>query len=160
MDVSTQIGEYVFNFRVSAIIRNGTKVLLHKGIEEKRGTLPGGRVMAGERTDEALIRELKEEIGADIKIIKERSFIENFFNFEKKQKDYHELLMTYEAEFIDKDFYKKDKIEAKEEHKKGKLEFIWKEIEDLNEENFKPKALIKILKDENNFEHIINDERG
>lgn len=158
-DISLKVGEHLLNYRVSAVIRNGNKILVHHGIKKDHYTLPGGRVKDGESTITALKREIKEEMGFDTEYVKPFSFIENFF--EMNDKNYHELLVTHELKFIDKEVYKKQRIEPIEEEKKGKLEFAWMDIEELQNVTFLPQKLLEYLKkDSKEFVHIINDERN
>ena len=157
MDISLKIGDYLLNYRVSALIRNGNKILVHHNIEKNHYTLPGGRVKSGESSIVALQREIREEMGQETQYIRPVSLIENFFYM--KNNRYHELLFTHELKFTDKNMYKLEKINSMEEEKKGKLEFLWINIDDVNENNFLPKKIVKVIKENNNkFEHYINDE--
>ena len=106
-DISVKVGNHVLNYRVSAIFRNGDKILLHHDLNSVHYTLPGGRVKEGETTAEAIKREVTEEMGQNIKIIKPVSFMENLFTMDGKK--YHEILLTYEIEFLDKTIYEKEK---------------------------------------------------
>lgn len=155
-DITVKVGEHIINYRVSAIFRYGNKILLHHELNSIHYTLPGGRVKEGETTEETLKREIKEEMGQEVKIIKSVSFMENLFTDNKKK--YHEILVTYELEFIDKSMYEKEVMPTIEKDKK--LEFIWYDIDKLNDIIFVPKALKDfIVNDSNEFKHIINVEK-
>ncbi len=155
-DITVKVGEHILNYRVSAIFRYGNKILLHHDLNSIHYTLPGGRVKEGETTEETLRREIKEEMGQEVKIIKPISFMENLFTDNKKK--YHEILVTYELEFLDKSMYEKEIIPTIEKDKE--LEFIWYDIEKLNDIIFVPKALKDlIVNDSNEFKHIINVEK-
>ena len=156
-DISVNVGNHLLNYRVSAIFRNGNKILLHHDLSSIQYTIPGGRVKEGETTSEAIKREITEEMGQDIKIVKSVSFMENLFSMDGKR--YHEILVTYELEFLDKSMYKKQKINTIE---KGKdLEFIWFDIKDLENIVFVPKILKSVIKDNpKEFKHIINVEKN
>ncbi len=155
-DISVNVGEHLLNFRVSALFRKGNKILTHHTIGESHYTLPGGRVKEGETTEQALIREMGEEMGKHIKIVKLVSFMENLFTFDDKK--YHELLVTYEAEFEDKETYNKEKMQSIEKDKK--LEFTWIDINELEKLDFRPNVLIKVIKqNDGKFNHIINVEQ-
>lgn len=157
MDISLNIGDYLFNYRVSAIIRNNNKILLHHNIGKGHYTLPGGRVKSGESSITALQREIKEEMGFDTEYVRPISLIENFFH---ANSDYHEILITHELRLVDKNLYKLPRYEAIEEAKKGKLEFIWMDIDDLSEEILLPKSMYKVIKEnKDEFVHLVNDER-
>ena len=155
-DITVKVGEHILNYRVSAIFRYGNKILLHHDLNSIHYTLPGGRVKEGETTEETLRREIKEEMGQEVKIIKSVSFMENLFTDNKKK--YHEILVTYELEFIDKSMYEKEVIPTIEKDKE--LEFIWYDIDKLNDIIFLPNALKDlIVNDSNQFKHIINVEK-
>lgn len=156
-DISVKVGEHLLNYRVSAVIRNGNKILVHHGIKRDYYTLPGGRVKDGESTITALKREIKEEMGLDTEFVKPFSFIENFFEMDNK--NYHELLVTHELKFTNEEVYKKQIIKPIEEEKNGKLEFVWMDIDELQNVTFLPQKLLKYLKDSKEFVHIINNER-
>ena len=70
--------------------------------------LIGGGIEFGETGAEALKREVKEEIDAEIKNIKYLGLIENIFDYEVKGR--HELALIYRADFKDKNIYKKEEI--------------------------------------------------
>jgi mutator protein MutT len=67
---------------VGAIIRKGKKVLLTKEILENGSEcwiFPGGEVRFGESLEEAIKREIKEELGMEIKVEKLMDFKEAIF---------------------------------------------------------------------------------
>ncbi len=51
-----------------ALIEKGGKILLAKGTGDELWDLPGGRIHRGEKPDQALKREIKEEVGLDISV--------------------------------------------------------------------------------------------
>lgn len=157
-DISIQVGQRLFNFRVSAIFRYNDKILLHHGINKDHYTLPGGRVKEGESTISAIQREIKEEMGLETEYVRPFSFIENFFKMDGKL--YHELLFTHELKFKDESVYNQEKLMPIEPEKKGKLEFIWFDKNKLDELTFVPKKLLKpIQSNSKEFLHIVNFEK-
>jgi 8-oxo-dGTP pyrophosphatase MutT (NUDIX family) len=72
----------------------------------KQGTLYralGGGVEFGEHSRDALQREFKEEIQAELTNIKYLACLENFFIFNGQAG--HELIQLYQCDFVDSKFY-------------------------------------------------------
>ena len=70
MDISFLIDNSKFNYRVCAVIINDNKILAMKDERSPYYYLPGGRVQIGEKAEDAVIREVKEELEIDAKIIR------------------------------------------------------------------------------------------
>ena len=70
--------------------------------------LIGGGIDFGETGAQALKREVREEINAEIKNVKYLGLIENIFNYEGK--DRHEIIFLYQADFKDKSVYQREVI--------------------------------------------------
>ena len=64
--------EYIFNIRITGIlIENDEILLVQQKLSDKRNwSLPGGRLERGETLSQGLIREMKEETGLDVEIIR------------------------------------------------------------------------------------------
>ncbi len=64
--------DYIFNIRVTGILIEDNSILLVKQkVSDKRNwSLPGGRLERGETLEQGIVREMKEETGLDIKILK------------------------------------------------------------------------------------------
>ena len=56
MDVSVMINNTKFNYRVATLIKSNNKILLHKNKEDDFYAIPGGRIMIGETSENALKR--------------------------------------------------------------------------------------------------------
>lgn len=56
----------MFNFRTAAIIVQNGKLLVTKDDSAEHYYLPGGRVTMREKAEDALTRELKEELGVTV----------------------------------------------------------------------------------------------
>lgn len=161
MDITIEIDNTVINVRTAALIKINGKVLVHHSLtyisENDHITLPGGRVQTGEDSISALKREIKEEIGLDVRFIKNIAIMESFF--EMKGKQYHEFLFVNEMNFIDSSITEQSNILPIEERKIGKLEFKWIDIDKLDTYTFVPAKLKAQIVNNNGTVHLINDER-
>ena len=103
-----------------ALIKRNNQVLAVAGYDEikkeKFYRLPGGGIEFGETSIEALKREIKEEIGADIFIGRKFGVFENIFTFNGQKG--HEIIIAYEASLSEENM-KKDKIAMLEKEFEG-----------------------------------------
>ena len=96
MDILFKEKDWVFSYRVAGIcVRNG-KVLLQKPVSDTAYAFPGGHVEFGETNEETLIREFKEEIGADISVGELKWVAEIFFPW--GEKPCHQICLYYMVE--------------------------------------------------------------
>lgn len=102
-DISIMIGDVKLNYRVGLIIEKGEEILVEFNPQFNFTAIPGGRVKTLETTHDALIREMKEEMGIDFTNyqIKLKSFIQNFFEMEDKK--FHELFVLYKVTIDEND---------------------------------------------------------
>jgi len=75
--------------RVGAIIFSGNSIILLKRVVKDRiyWVFPGGEIDPGETKEEAMVRECKEELGVDVKIVKPFAEISHK-PYGKSQKEY------------------------------------------------------------------------
>lgn len=89
------------------IFRDGDKLLLSEGFDPAKNEhylRPiGGSIEFGERAIDAVIREVKEEIDADIHPPRLLGVLENLFYFDGREG--HEVVFVYEAEFLEPERY-------------------------------------------------------
>jgi ADP-ribose pyrophosphatase YjhB (NUDIX family) len=130
---------------VLALIRNKNKLLVFQGRDNVKEQiffrLLGGGIEFGEKSDESLRREMKEELNAEIKNLNFVKTLENIFNYEGK--DYHELVFIYAAEFVDDKFYNLNEIDILDSKNKNKA--IWVDIDRLKNSNFFPEGIKEII---------------
>jgi ADP-ribose pyrophosphatase YjhB (NUDIX family) len=84
---------YRFNFRIAGIAMHDNQVLLHRMPQEPFWTFPGGRAELGETAADTLRREMREELAADIEILRLLWIVENFFAYDARR--YHELAFYF-----------------------------------------------------------------
>jgi 8-oxo-dGTP pyrophosphatase MutT (NUDIX family) len=128
----------VRQFVTRGICIKNNKVLILNKKGEPHFFLPGGRVEENEGYEEALIREIKEELDKDISIIRYLGAIEHSFTH-YTGKPYYEVgnffLINIDGMDIDCAFSNEDE-----------LEFQWKDIDELESINIKPKPVIELIK--------------
>lgn len=124
-----------FHYIVRGIIRDGDSVLLCKQKTGDYTFLPGGHIDFGEAAEVALIREIKEEIGAKVSVGKFRGAIENAWE------DNCEISLVFDVEH---DLSKENTpmpASPEEEH----LAFLWVHQDSLQQSNLYPVPLIEWL---------------
>lgn len=156
-DIYIEKNNVIFNYRVAVIIKNKDKILVQKDNRTSHLTLPGGRCKLGESSNETASREFFEETGIKTNFVRSLGIIENFFVSSFNQKYYHEILIINELNFKNSNFYNNITINNIEENKKNHIEYLWKSIDDLKAENFRPKLIFNVL-DKDYFVHLINKE--
>lgn len=147
-DVCFNKGDMKFNFRVSCIIENNGRFLLHKRKADSFWNFLGGRVKLGELCEDAIKREIREEIGCKCKIDQLVKVCENFYKF--KDTTFHEILVIFKVTLLD---------ELKEECVENKLVIGWFSKDDLDSILIKPEFTKEILlEDEYSMGWLVNDE--
>lgn len=103
----------------------------------------GGGVHFGEPAREAVIREIREEIGAALTEVHQIGVIENIFMFEGKKG--HEIVLIFEARFANKELY--DRTEWDTTAEPGWSRFVWKQVSDFQTGMAKlyPEGLLEFL---------------
>ena len=96
MDCSFVTEEGQFNFRVGAVIVHDGRLLAMEGPTGEYYYLPGGRVRMNETMEEALQREIGEELDANVRVIRPLWFCEKFFDPNGEQN--HKLSVYFLAE--------------------------------------------------------------
>ena len=140
--LSFRIDGYKFNFRVGCIIiSSDNRVLLNTDDRKDFWILPGGRVLAGEDSKEAIKREIKEELSLEIYDENIKVVMESFFKF--RGSNYHELQYIYTAKLKTKTIeYYTYKFCGQEEQK-----FKWFKLEELEGIKFLPSPTLNCIKE-------------
>ena len=85
---------------VVGIVEKDNKILVQEGFDKVKNQefyrALGGGIEFLETSEQALIREFKEEINADIKILDKLDVVENIFEYEGKKA--HEIVFIYNVE--------------------------------------------------------------
>ena len=128
-----------FNFRVAGILIHNNRVLLHTTKTDDFWNLPGGRVEFNESTEQALIRELQEELGVTIQHERIVYINEDFFEYDCKK--YHEIGFYYLVSLAEDHEILQENKEFYGLEDNGRLIFKWFEVEELLDVEVYPKIL-------------------
>lgn len=122
----------VFSYRVAGICVHDGKVLLQTTTDDTAFAFPGGHVAFGETNAQTLIREFREEIGAEIAVKDLKWVAEVFFPWGKKP--CHQICLYYMVELTD-DHTPREGIFPGVEQMEGRkftLEFHWVPLEEAS----------------------------
>ncbi len=125
------LSEHKKKIRVLAlcIFRNGNRILVGEGFDPVKNQhfhRPlGGAIEFGENSQDALRREIREEIKAEITNVRYLGMLENIFNFDGKPG--HEIVLIFDAEFIDRSLYARELITGIEDDELP-VRAVWRDL--------------------------------
>ena len=142
MDISFNQESQKFNYRVCAMIISGNRILAMHDERSPYFYLPGGRVKMGETAEQAVIREVREELHVTLKITRPLWLNQAFFTEDVDGVRYHELCIYFLMDITDTDLQENGNsfilTEGKHIHT-----FEWLEFDRLKDEYFYPICLKK-----------------
>ena len=160
MDIKIVGNQFKFKYRVSGIFIRDNKLLVNK-YDKDSYCLPGGYVEIGETSEEAMLRELKEELNLNFEIVNFAGITENFFKNLKGQKTHGLDFYYYVKLKDDRDYQLIDYNRI--ENDKGtivKHKFSWIDVNKLNDIKLLPlEVREKIKKAELNFHIVISQSK-
>lgn len=126
-----------------AVIVNDGKVLLLDLRSTGKYFLPGGGVELGEKIEDALAREVMEEVGIEVDIIKFLGFKESFFYYDPWDEAYQNTSFFYLCKARKFDLLDNDKILDEEV-----IDPKWISVDNLKKEDFQVfgREIIEFLK--------------
>ena len=144
MDISFKTGNEKFNYRVCAVILHDGKILAMHDERSPYFYLPGGRVKLGETAEEAVLREVREELRITAKIDRPLWLNQGFFKEDVDGLQYHEICIYFLMDIADTDLLSKGEKfflpEGKHRHT-----FEWLQWERLEDEYFYPVFMKKAI---------------
>lgn len=130
-----------------AVIRRGDEVLLSFARDPETGDryarLLGGGIEFGERAEDTVRRELREEIGVEIADVRKLGVLENMFTHDGR--DHHEIIFVFEASFADPAMYARASFVVDEAVCDGPAEWVSLARVRSRELVFYPVELIALL---------------
>ena len=160
MDIKIYKDDLKFKLRVTAIFIYDNCLFVDKYTENSY-ILPGGYVEIGESSEDAILRELKEEIGLDFNIISFAGVAENFYTNSRGQKT-HGIDFYYFVNLSDEQVNNLNIYYM--ENDKGRVvkhNFKWLNLNEINNYNVLPDIIKNILNENiKTFHYIINDNEN
>ena len=128
-----------------AVIRDGSRLLVrrYKAPNGDRYYRPlGGAVEFGERAAQTAIRELREEIGAEIENVRYLATLENLF--ERDGLHGHQIVFLFDADFADRLHYAAELIIGTESSG-NRIEAVWVNVSQPLDGPLYPQGLLERL---------------
>ena len=133
------------------LFRKGNQILVSEGYDSSNQydfCRPlGGEIEFGEHSRDALLREIREEIGAEVENVELRYVLENIFHYEGQQG--HEVVFVYDAELSDKSLYERKEIHGYREEIDAKFIARWRSVAEIEKNKMKlvPEGLSDLLRE-------------
>ncbi len=142
MDLTFSVPEGCFNYRVCALLIHENRVLAMKDERSPYYYLPGGRVKFGETAEEAVLRELREELGLECTINRPLWLNQGFFEEDVSHERFHELCLYFLVDPFGTDLLNRGMcFSGAEKHHQQR--FTWLPFESLEREYIYPVFLKK-----------------
>ena len=133
------------------VFLNNNRILVFEGHDPVKGETfyrpLGGGIEFGERSEDAVRRELNEEINVDVGEIRYLGTLENIFIFNGNS--YHEIVLIYDGTLIEPRLYDQAVIAGKEANGDD-IRAMWKSLEEFEsgESILYPHGLLNLLRTE------------
>lgn len=130
------------------LFQSSGAILVAEGYDGVKGThfyRPiGGGIEFGETSSAALVREVKEELGADIADLRYLGTVENIFTFNGNMG--HEIVQVYDGRFQDTTLYDREHLEGEDD---GNVIYraMWKPLDEFRDHRLQlvPNGLLELL---------------
>lgn len=139
-DINIKIQDILLNVRAVAVIVNDNKILFQKRKQDKFWALPGGKIRVGEKSEDTIKRELKEELELNnFSVERCNSISEYFFTFDNTL--IHQYIFSYIVSVDNSEWILNEESEFEGKEENENLVFKWFEINSLTEAPIKPDFL-------------------
>jgi len=116
------------------VFRNRDRILVFEGFEKLRCETfyrpLGGGIEFGEKAEDAVRRELKEEIDAEVGELRYLGLLENIYTFNGKP--YHEIVLIFDGVLINSGLYEQAVIVGEEANGEV-IRALWKRLDEFGE---------------------------
>jgi 8-oxo-dGTP pyrophosphatase MutT (NUDIX family) len=131
------------------IFRRNDRILVFESRKELTGEIfyrpLGGAIEFGEYGHQALVREMREELGAEIENLRYLGLRENLFRVPDGRRG-HEIVLLFEADLTDETLYGQDEMVAHEDDG-STFKVVWKPLDFFRrgEAPLYPSGLLEML---------------
>jgi 8-oxo-dGTP pyrophosphatase MutT (NUDIX family) len=128
------------------------KLLVGEGFDDIKqqafGRPLGGTIEFGENSRTTIVREIREEIGADITNLRFLGILENIFTYNGEMG--HEIVLMYRGDFVDQRYYQRPLIDGNENG--TPIRAIWVPLTGFSMEHMPlyPTGLMEMIQNEAN----------
>jgi 8-oxo-dGTP pyrophosphatase MutT (NUDIX family) len=133
------------------IFRHNNRILVFEGYDKAKDEIfyrpLGGGIEFGERSEDAVQRELKEELNVEISNLKFLGTLENLFTFNGNS--YHEVVLIYDGTLTESGLYEQALLLGKEANGDD-IRATWKGLQEFEsgESILYPSGLLELLRTE------------
>jgi len=131
------------------VFRRGDRILVAEGYDPvKRTTFYrplGGAIEFGERAEQSLARELREELDAEITQLKYLATLENIFTYNGQRG--HEIVLVFDGAFVDRSIYERDLVGHEDDG--STFRAVWKSLGEfgMGQAILFPEGLQELIRD-------------
>ncbi|WP_332899848.1 NUDIX hydrolase [Haladaptatus sp. CMSO5] len=120
---------------VLGLVRRNDEVLVGRGYDPESDEVfwrpLGGGMEFGERSEDAVCREFREELDVELENVEFLTHIENRFSFDGERG--HEIALVYEADVADDEVYEREAMTGYEEELDEEFEVRWLPVSEFEE---------------------------
>ncbi|MEZ4868818.1 MAG: NUDIX hydrolase [Caldilineaceae bacterium] len=116
------------------VFRQDDRILVFEGFDERKNSYfyrpLGGGVEAGETSEVAVCREIREEVGAEVTDLRLLGVIENIFTVNGRAG--HEIVFVYDGRFVEQHLYTQESFMIYEDNG-ASLRASWRALDSFND---------------------------
>jgi 8-oxo-dGTP pyrophosphatase MutT (NUDIX family) len=132
------------------VFRSKDRIFAAEGYDSVKGQTfyrpLGGRIEFGEYSHETIVRELREELNAEVTDLRYLGTVENIFVYEGEKG--HEIVLIYDGTFVNQTIYEREVVMGVEEDEHtGEFRAVWKSLDFFREGSapLYPTGLLELL---------------